>query len=179
MDPHPWLIVLTLALTACAALWDLRTGLIPNWLVGGGLLLGAVLRLVTAAVPGGVASDLLAGMLGLLMCAFIPLVLYVAKGLGGGDVKLLAACGFCLGPWAGFELQLYAFGCTSLYAFAKLAYQGALFRTLTASAALLANPILPAPLKRPVPQAASTTIRFGPGIFVGALLACLANWRLA
>jgi prepilin peptidase CpaA len=174
-----WLLATALLLTLCAAVWDVRTGLIPNRLVLWGLAASVCARMVVAVLHDGstgVVPSLLSGGLGLLLCALVPLLLYALRGIGGGDVKLLAVCGFCLGPLLGWELQLYAFSLGSLYAFARLAYQGVLFRTLTASAVLLSNPILPKPMRRKVGEEARVTFRFGPAIFVAALVASFAHW---
>ena len=43
---------------------------------------------------------------GLLLCAAVPALLFVAgRWIGGGDVKLLASIGALLGPFAGLEAQ--------------------------------------------------------------------------
>lgn len=72
--------------------FDIRSYLIPNWLVGAVLAFyPALLMLSPIAIDWKMA---LASMLGSFVVGFI---LFSSKVMGGGDVKLLAAC--CL--WTG------------------------------------------------------------------------------
>jgi prepilin peptidase CpaA len=85
--------VVPLVLLAVAAWHDLRTREIPDWIS----LALAAWALVLAA--GGWHSNgwtglVLGGLLGFVLTA----PLFWLGGLGGGDVKLLAALGACLGP---------------------------------------------------------------------------------
>jgi prepilin peptidase CpaA len=72
--------------------FDVATRRIPNILTGTALLLGLALhggmggwrQLVTAAAAG-------------LICGLIFLVFHIAGGMGGGDVKLIAAVACCSG----------------------------------------------------------------------------------
>jgi prepilin peptidase CpaA len=177
--PHNTTLCLLLVLTAAAAVHDVRTGLIPNRLVLAGLVLAACLRLlVEPALHGGpVLAALGSAALGAFACAVVPLLLYAAKGLGGGDVKLLIVLGFAAGPLAGVELQLYAFMLGSLGAFAWLAYRGVLLQTLLSSAALLVPGF--GRRGRAAAEPARLQVRFGPAIFAGALVSALAHWRLS
>ena len=92
MNLHPELTV-PLALVGAAALVDLRRREIPDLL--------PVLVLVWAAVSalaGWSPVGLLPAGLGLLAGFVAGAVLWRMGGLGGGDVKLLAALGAALGP---------------------------------------------------------------------------------
>src|SRR5580704_14199298 len=75
-----------------AAVYDLRTKKIPNWISGTGIALGVLLHLLL----GGVAQagwSILAGVAaGLLFLLF-----YLAGGMGAGDVKLITAIGCLVG----------------------------------------------------------------------------------
>jgi prepilin peptidase CpaA len=179
--PHNTSLALLLLLTAAAAVWDLRTGLIPDRLVFGGLVLGLLLRgVLEPLLHGESALRALAGALaGALASAVVPLVLYLANGLGGGDLKLLAAVGALAGPLCGAELQVYAFSLGSLFAFGYLAYRGALLQTLASSAALLV-PVaaLRGGRTRAEPRRPRLQFRFGPAIFAGALATAALHWRL-
>ena len=87
------LTAMTLALGCYAVLDDLRRGAISNWVN-------------LAAIVGGLLyHSIQHGWLGLAMAAAgavlgfaIFLALYCMGGLGGGDVKLMAAFGALLGP---------------------------------------------------------------------------------
>lgn len=91
-------------LAAAAAFFDHRTGRIPDALTLGAL--GAAL--VVSAAAGGVRAGL-ASLLGALIVALVPLGLHAMGGIGGGDVKLLAALGALLGTLRGLEVELVAF----------------------------------------------------------------------
>jgi prepilin peptidase CpaA len=94
------LAVLTMCALACA--WDLRTRLIPNWLTFGGAGLGLAVATATGGLGGLLASG--AGWLvGLLL--FFPI--FMLRGLGAGDVKLLAAVGAWLGSTTVLWVALY------------------------------------------------------------------------
>jgi len=82
-----------LALGAMAVVGDLRDRRISNWLNGGAVLAGLVLGAATAGWNGlGIA----AGGAAIGFAAFLPL--HLLGGMGGGDVKLMAAFGTILGP---------------------------------------------------------------------------------
>lgn len=170
----------------CGAL-DYRTGHIPNRVVATGAVLGlAVHFAVHAALLRGPAQPLSEVLwsaaanvcLGVLACGFVPLLLFRANAMGGGDVKLLAACGVWVGPVIGLQLEMYAFVVAAVYAPARLAYRGELFRLLGNSAILIKNPFLPKAQRKDVPQALLTELRFGPSVFVAAALVTLVRWGI-
>ncbi len=176
-----------LLFTALTGFVDYRTGHIPNRLVAGGALLGLLLHftvhLMLLRAPGQSSAELLGSAaanmaVGVLACGVVPLLLFRAGAMGGGDVKLLAACGIWGGPIIGVQIELYAFVLAALYAPARLAYQGQLFRLLGNSAALIKNPFLPKTKRQAVPQALLTELRFGPAVFAAVALVALVRWRL-
>jgi len=178
--PHAALALLVVAIAAIAAVTDLRTGLIPNRLVAVGLLLLLVLQVGLVAAGDGpreLPRALLGSLFGAIACGLIPLSIFLARGLGGGDLKLLALCGVGLGPFVGLEAQLYAFGFGCMFAVGRASYDGSLWRTLRGSTTLLANQVVPARMRREVAPAALVPIRFAPWIFVGVLTAVVSNWR--
>lgn len=91
------------AVAAMACVTDLRVRRIPNWLTFGGAAAGV---LASGAADGwpGVGSAIGGWALGLAL--FLPL--FLLRGMGGGDVKLLAALGACLGPSVTLWLALYS-----------------------------------------------------------------------
>jgi prepilin peptidase CpaA len=182
-------IVLTglLSFTALTGFVDFRTGHIPNRLVAVGALLGLVTHLAVHVAllrqPGQPLSELLGGAganvaVGVLGCSAVPLLLYRANAMGGGDVKLLASVGVWAGPILGLQVELYAFVLAALYATARLAYQGQLLRLIGNSAMLIKNPFFPKAKRKEVPQALLTELRFGPSVFAATALVALVRWGL-
>ena len=80
------LVVLT------AGVYDLRVRRIPNWLTLSGLILGFGMN----ALAG--QGDLVKAILGLLCALAVYVPLYLVRGMGAGDVKLMAAVGCMAGP---------------------------------------------------------------------------------
>ena len=84
-----------LLLLVTAAVIDVRSHRIPNWLVLSGALYALVYNTVFPPWLHGTVLFPLAG-LGLGLAMFLPL--YLLRAMGAGDVKLLAMCGAFLGP---------------------------------------------------------------------------------
>jgi prepilin peptidase CpaA len=100
--PMPLVLKMALLAVAVAAgVYDLRTRKIPNWLNLSGVILG--LGLNTLLLHG---HGLLLAMLGLGLSLLVYLPLYAVRGMGAGDVKLMAAIGSMAGPqnWLGIFL---------------------------------------------------------------------------
>lgn len=76
-----------------AAGFDWRFRRVPNWLAAAGFLLGVGLNSYLRGPRGGGAALLGAG---LALAIYAPL--YLLRGMGGGDVKLMAAVGALAGP---------------------------------------------------------------------------------
>ncbi len=76
-----------------AAIIDLRTRRIPNWLTGPSVLLAFLLNLYLDGIHGLTSS-----LLGLLAGFSLLIFVYLLGGMGAGDVKLLSAVGAFVGP---------------------------------------------------------------------------------
>ena len=111
---------LTIASIACVT--DLRTRRIPNVLTFGAALVGLLYQFVSGGIDGlGHAA------LGWFVGAAIFIVPFALRGLGGGDVKLLAALGAWLGPTDVVWLSLYtgvAGGVMAIVVSARYGYLG-------------------------------------------------------
>ena len=172
------LLVFALLLTFAAAVLDLRTGLIPNRLVMLGLFVGLLGNVGVGLMmrgSAGVFAGLVQSFVGACACAPVPMIMFLARGLGGGDTKLFIALGAVLGPVLGVQAQLYAFVVGALYACGLLAYEGILLRTVAASFAQVASAVLPARLRRPSTAETGRSVRFAPAIFAGTALALLGR----
>jgi prepilin peptidase CpaA len=87
-----YLLLCALAIATVGAIKDVRGRRIPNWLTYSGLIAALMVRTAIggwAGLRGGLAGTLLAGG--------IFFLLFLLGGMGGGDVKLMAA----VGAWAG------------------------------------------------------------------------------
>lgn len=90
------LIVLT------AAVSDIRSRSIPNWLTLGGIVAGLALNTYTTGLAG-----LKFSAIGFGVAALIFLPLFMIRFLGGGDVKLMAAVGACAGAANLFAIFIF------------------------------------------------------------------------
>ena len=88
---------------AAACVTDLQSRRIPNWLTFGAA--GAALVFHTTAPAGGGFLVAAGGWFCGALILFLPFAL---RGLGAGDVKLVAALGAWLGPMTAIWLGLYA-----------------------------------------------------------------------
>ena len=95
--------VIALAIGFAACVTDVRTRRIPNALTFGAAALGLAFH----GVVGGFAGLWTAG-LGWVVGVALFLPFFMLRGMGGGDVKLLAALGAWLGPGGVFWLAIYA-----------------------------------------------------------------------
>jgi prepilin peptidase CpaA len=85
--------VLVVIVSSAAGLIDLRTRRIPNWLAAAGLAAGFAARYYAEGAPG-----LLTAGKGLGLAVVIYFPLWLLRGMGAGDVKLMAALGAIAGP---------------------------------------------------------------------------------
>lgn len=96
-------IVLLLAVSLTAAVYDFRFRRIPNWLNLAGVLAGITVNTWISGLSGLKSS---AAGLGLAFAVYI--VLYLLRAMGAGDVKLMAALGAIAGPDAWIRIFLLA-----------------------------------------------------------------------
>jgi prepilin peptidase CpaA len=87
-----YFLICALAISAVGAVKDVLGRRIPNSLTYSGLLVALVVRGQVAGWPG-----LKGGLTGMLLAGGIFYLLFLLGGMGGGDVKLMAA----VGAWAG------------------------------------------------------------------------------
>lgn len=162
---------------ACAAYTDLRSGEIPNRLIGIALVVafplqGALHCLLAPNTSLGPAltAALVSCLTGLLLCGLGPLVLFHAGAVGGGDVKLLAALGAVVGPAIGIEIEIHAFLLMTLYAVFRLARRRQLGGLVKSSVSLLVNSLRPKEKRSNLPASALTSLCFAPAVLAATLL---------
>lgn len=111
-------IALLLLLVLAAVLFDVRSHRIPNWLVFSGLLIGIAFH-TFLSYGWGLGYALKGAAVGFGL--FLPL--YLLRGMGAGDVKLMAMAGAFLGPASALGAVL-----TTLIAGGALAIAVAIWR---------------------------------------------------
>lgn len=123
-NPPDAIKVLLALLVIPAAAWDIYSRRVPNWLCSAGVLLGIGLNVFLYRVQG---LELSLKGLGLALLIYLPL--YLLRGVGGGDVKLMTA----IGAIVGWQNWLLLFVLTSLAggiaAVAAIASNGRVRRT--------------------------------------------------
>jgi len=155
-------------------------GEIPNSLTFGALAIAPLAHFVWGYKIGGVQIGLqTAGfsVAGALICALVPLMMWRAGAMGGGDLKLLAAVGAICRPLVGIEAEFWAFAAAAVLIPARLAWEGKLFRVLGNSLAIAVNPLLPKAKRREINREEMTWARFGPAIALGTVLATVLHWE--
>lgn len=159
-----------LLLVAVAAWLDVRTGRIPNALTVTGLAVALALR----ALPG--AGPILPGLGGAGIALAVGLPLFALGGLGGGDVKLLAAVGAFLGPERLVTALLAAGVAGGVLAVAVALRRGVLLPALLGTRNLLARwaTLGRAGERRSFGSPGAVTVPYGVAIAVGAV----AGWFL-
>ena len=87
------ILATTLLFVTVCVLSDIRTRRIPNMLTGPAMLSGFALNLGLFGWSGAQAS-----LYGFALAVLILIAPFAAGGVGGGDVKMMAAVGAFLGP---------------------------------------------------------------------------------
>jgi len=154
------------ALAVACAVTDLWKGRIYNAITYPAIALGLALHLALGGWAG------LSTAIGGFAVGFFPaFILFVLGGLGGGDVKLLAAIGTIAGALPATETLLISFFVGALFALGKLAWHGRLFVSLGRTLRAMASWIIPGvgriPLSKPGEE--RLTVRFGVAICVATL----------
>jgi prepilin peptidase CpaA len=94
-----------LVIATIGAVKDVRGRRIPNWLTYSGILAALAVRPLLSGWHG-----LADGLLGVLAGGGIFYLLFLLGGMGGGDVKLMAA----VGAWAGVAQTTYILMATAI-----------------------------------------------------------------
>jgi prepilin peptidase CpaA len=166
MDPTTIAHGSALLIAAVAAVTDFRRGEIPNWLTLPPLVVAPVAYGVLYGPWGAIGS-----IASIVVCGLVPYLLFRRGAAGGGDVKLFAAIGAVAGISIGIEAQLCTFVAAALISLGRLAWRGRLLRTLSNSAYLALNPVLPRRWRREVVPELMTMVRLGGFAFFGTVAA--------
>ena len=85
------------------AVSDARSRRIPNWLTFSGLAAALITRLLLGSWAG-----LKSGIIGMMIASGVFFVIFLMRGMGGGDVKLMAAVGAWVGSGQAFPILFTA-----------------------------------------------------------------------
>ncbi len=154
-----------------AAIGDLRSGRVPNWLTYGALACGLVLGLAAGGPRGALRA-----FIGAVIAFAPPFFLFLAnRSIGGGDAKLLAALGALLYRHdrgehlaVGLEIFILATVIASVFALFILARRGMLISSFTRVLRTITGSVVPGVRPRE-PAEPSPKMRFTPMIALATL----------
>ncbi|HSW50408.1 MAG TPA: A24 family peptidase, partial [Bryobacteraceae bacterium] len=118
--------VVLAAVVVTAAVFDVRSRRIPNWLNLFGVIAGLLLNSFLDVDKYSWRSALMG--LGLAFAVYFPL--YLLRGMGAGDVKLMAAVGALVGPANWFAIFVLSNVLGAAAAIVLLLSKGRLWGTL-------------------------------------------------
>jgi prepilin peptidase CpaA len=133
----PYIVWSMAVVTAVAAATDLRSRIIPNWLVVCGLILGFGLNMYLHGLAG-----LWSAFLGFALALGLYIPLYLLRAMGGGDVKLMAAIGALAGPKDWFTIFVFASLLGGVFAIALLFLRNAMGPTFHNIRHIITNLVL-------------------------------------
>ncbi len=168
MLSDPIVVAAVAGSTAVAAVVDLKTRRVPNWLTFGVAAIGITMAAthLDGVSPAGALEGLVVGLL-------LMLPGHAIGRTGAGDVKLLAAVGTMLGPQAIAMAFLYSAIAGGALAVLVAIGRGSLRRTIESTATLMrtggANA---ADIEKP---GVDNRFAYAPAIAAGALVAAI--WR--
>jgi len=158
--------VILLVATAAAAISDLSTGRISNWLSYSLAALALVLYAAQGPIPGVIALLVMIGVL----AASLPLFAFGL--LRGGDVKMIVACSALVSYqyfWQFILYTMFAGGLLALF----VAWRSNSLRRSFQSVGSTLHPLLIGVVPRSLPFT-TAKIPYGVAIFGGASLTALA-----
>lgn len=119
--PPDWIQVTLITLVLVAAVIDVRTRRIPNWLSGAGMLAGFGLQGTLRGWKGLEDAALGAGL-----AFLVYFILFALRAMGGGDVKLMTAVGALAGVSNWFIIFILASISGGILAVSLILFHGTL-----------------------------------------------------
>jgi prepilin peptidase CpaA len=168
----PPIIAATLGFAALCIASDARSRRIPNLLSGLGMVTGAVLNTAYFGADG-----LLVSLIGLLVTGAALMVPFALGGIGGGDVKMMAAVGALLGPRTSFVALLVGMALGGLIMAIHLARLGRLRETVQTVSTMATTGVLGGslePLRVSAAQPGAITLPYSVPLGLGTLLVLAA-----
>jgi prepilin peptidase CpaA len=168
--------ILLLLVVLVAAVYDFRYRRIPNWLVLSGLLLGLIVNTFLFEWAGLGRS-----LLGVGLACLIYFPLYLLRGMGAGDVKLMAAVGAIVGWTAWIGIFFFTAIVGGMAAVALLASRSQLKRGFSSAGYLLVQLLsfrLPYARREDLDVKSEKSVKLPHGVMIawGSVLFLAAGW---
>ncbi len=164
-----------LALVMIAALSDLQTRRIPNWLVATAL----VVALPVQVVLYGAAEGMQMWLAGCLTGGLLLLPGYLMRLMGAGDVKLMAAVGAFCGAYGALEIGLATFAIGGALSLVVLLRRRQMLTGLFGAASLLVETAVPGrgmtQRRSGLAHGSIGTIPYGVAIAIGSTVVLFAS----
>lgn len=164
-----------LALVMIAALSDLNTRRIPNWLVATALVVALPMQVVLHGATEGMQMWL--G--GCLTGGLLLLPGYLMRLMGAGDVKLMAAVGAFCGASGAFEIGLVTFAIGGAWSLTVLLRRRQMLTGLIGAASLLVETAVPGDgigqRRSGLAHGSIGTIPYGVAIAIGSTVVLFAS----
>lgn len=165
-------MILALGLATMGAVKDVGGGRIPNWLTYGGLAAALVVRCAAWGWLG-----VRGGFLGVLVGGGIFYLLFLLGGMGGGDVKLMAAVGAWAGAAQAVAILIGAAIAGGILAVGYMVFRRQVLRTLLNTVELIRHHLTSGLQPHPVlniREPSSMRVPYGLAIAIGTLY-CVGN----
>ncbi len=164
VGPLPAILLCALAVTC--AVTDLWKGRVYNAVTYPAIALGFGVQIASYGLPG-----LWSALGGFAVGFFPPFLLFALGGMGGGDVKILAAVGAAAGAVAATEALILGFAFGAIIGLAQLAWKGVLFKSLWRAFRFLVGTLIPGvPRVKLIREGEQPTLeRFAVAVCLGVL----------
>jgi prepilin peptidase CpaA len=165
------ILLAAITISSVAAVTDIRSRSIPNWLTYSAMLLGVGYHTMVNGAQG-----FFFGAGGLFLGLGLLIVFYLAGGMGAGDVKLMGAVGALLGLKGVFTAFLFTALAGGIYAIILLLLRyrvgGTVIRLSTMFSSLRSGTKLGASSVR---NEKITVLNYGVAIAIGVVFTALWN----
>jgi prepilin peptidase CpaA len=169
--PGLWALIVLGALVVVSAVIDVAVGRVPNLVTLPAIVVGLVLQSALNGTPG-----LVQALGGLAAGAGPMIVCWRIGGIGGGDVKLMAAIGALTNWQFALATLVWALVLAALMAIAVMLRRRIARRTLARVGWSLLAAIVPGAKRQWPDQTDSPKIPFAVAICLGAAAAVLDAW---
>ncbi len=172
--PALWSVMVLVVVLIIAAVSDLRSGKVPNWLTYPAIVIGLAGHGIIGGIHGkSDAMGLVGAAIGFTVGFFPLLLCWLAGGIGGGDAKLSGAIG-ALGGWRlALGAMLYGFIIAALMAVVVMIKRRIVRQTLKRVWNTMALLVIPGSRPGNPTRADSPRIALAAALSLGTIIAML------